>query len=212
MFVAYNTNIPKAPDNPSFDQPIMKANTLAVNTLFNIDHLPFNTNFGGYHTVIHQTTFSNVANFPPNNFNTIQGATSTKVPAANGFGQLISAQVQIGATTDEVLLFESGGGRITQLTAVAAPAGQQFSATSNGYGTFGPFLIQWGVANFGTSTFVVTTPIAFANAILNIQCTWFDKAQQAGLQADTFTTSTFKITNTAGAIPNTKIQWLAIGY
>lgn len=49
--VPYYNNIPDGPNNPSQDQPLMKINTNAVDTLISVDHYGFNTNtgFGGEH-------------------------------------------------------------------------------------------------------------------------------------------------------------------
>jgi len=45
--VAYNRDIPDAPNNPSTDQPKMKQNTNAIDDLISVDHLTFQaTNFG----------------------------------------------------------------------------------------------------------------------------------------------------------------------
>lgn len=55
-FQTYNTDIPDAPNNPSQDQPKMKANTNAINALINQDHYSFNNNLGGTHK---QVTLTN---------------------------------------------------------------------------------------------------------------------------------------------------------
>jgi len=53
--VAYNLGIPDGPNNPSNDQPKMKTNTDAIQTLISVDHVGFNTNgsapngVGGHH-------------------------------------------------------------------------------------------------------------------------------------------------------------------
>lgn len=53
--VTYNLDIPDGPNNPSDDQPLMKVNTNAVNTILNVDHIGFNDNDGGLHQ---QVTFN----------------------------------------------------------------------------------------------------------------------------------------------------------
>lgn len=54
--VAYNRDIPDAPNNPSTDQPKMKQNTNAIDDLIAVDHLSFQaTNFGTHK----QTSFEN---------------------------------------------------------------------------------------------------------------------------------------------------------
>lgn len=53
--VTYNLDIPDGPNNPSNDQPKMKTNTNAIQTLVAVDHVGFNTNgllpngIGGQH-------------------------------------------------------------------------------------------------------------------------------------------------------------------
>lgn len=53
--VTYNLDIPDGPNNPSNDQPKMKTNTNAIQTLISVDHVGFNTNgsppngVGGHH-------------------------------------------------------------------------------------------------------------------------------------------------------------------
>ena len=49
MSVPYELNIPDGPNNPSQDQPKMKINTNAVNTILATDHVSFNTASGGTH-------------------------------------------------------------------------------------------------------------------------------------------------------------------
>lgn len=39
----YYSNIPNAPDNPSFDQPLMQINSQSINSLMAVDHVTFNT-------------------------------------------------------------------------------------------------------------------------------------------------------------------------
>lgn len=56
--ITYNVNIPDTPNNPSNDQPLMKTNTNAIQTILGIDHVNFNVTNppdGGTHK---QVTFS----------------------------------------------------------------------------------------------------------------------------------------------------------
>lgn len=53
--ISYNLNIPDGPNNPSDDQPLMKINTNAIDTILAVDHVSFNANNGGTHD---QVTFS----------------------------------------------------------------------------------------------------------------------------------------------------------
>jgi hypothetical protein len=55
--ISYNVNIPNAPNNPSNDQPLMQENTNAIQTIWAVDHISFNSGAGlssGHHT---QVTF-----------------------------------------------------------------------------------------------------------------------------------------------------------
>lgn len=54
--VTYNKAIPDAPNNPSADQPLMKENTDAIDTIIAVDHVSFNTANGGFHNHV---TFAN---------------------------------------------------------------------------------------------------------------------------------------------------------
>src|SRR5580693_942669 len=37
----YNANIPNAPDNPSYDQPLMQQNSQSINSIWSVDHVTF---------------------------------------------------------------------------------------------------------------------------------------------------------------------------
>jgi hypothetical protein len=55
--ISYNPNIPNAPNNPSNDQPLMQENTNAIQTIWAVDHISFNSGAGltsGHHS---QVTF-----------------------------------------------------------------------------------------------------------------------------------------------------------
>lgn len=54
----FNDAIPDAANNPSFDQPDMKTNNISTNGILAIDHVSFNTNFGGNHLQVHLSQFS----------------------------------------------------------------------------------------------------------------------------------------------------------
>ncbi len=51
--INYNTDIPDGPHSPSADQPLMKQNTNAIDTLLAVDHYSFNLSNGGYHKHVH---------------------------------------------------------------------------------------------------------------------------------------------------------------
>lgn len=45
--VTYNNDVPDGPNNPSQDQPKMKTNTNAIDTILDVDHISFNADSGG---------------------------------------------------------------------------------------------------------------------------------------------------------------------
>ena len=53
--ISYNVNIPNAPNNPSNDQPLMQENTNAIQTIWAVDHISFNSGAGltsGHHAQV----------------------------------------------------------------------------------------------------------------------------------------------------------------
>ena len=73
--VTYNLGIPDADNNPSVDQPNMKVNNDAVNTLFSVEHYGFNNNLGGQHKKII---------FPENNTSVAQTDPASEIVTATG--------------------------------------------------------------------------------------------------------------------------------
>lgn len=131
---AFNDGVPASGDNPSADQPEMLKNNISTAGLIGVDHVGFNLSDGGYHTVIH---FQQQVADP--------GAVALT-------GQLYTKQVTSGGNTDEALFYESGGGRITQLTTNPNGAGVVGSPTTNGWTTLPTGLfIQWGTTTAVTS-------------------------------------------------------------
>lgn len=123
--MSYTLDIPNAPNNPSKDQPLMKANTNAINTLIGVDHVSFNTANSGYHKVIHQIL-------------------RTSNPAAiAGINQVYAKNYTPNATngvTDTQLFNRTGIGTVTQMTGLVAG--------NEGYAWMGGMLIQWGSVSF----------------------------------------------------------------
>ena len=158
MSSPYQPGIPTGTVNLNVDYQNIQSNFQQLNTIFGVDHVPFDNVApppNGYHQSIHLNPVSTTATNPPNNQPVLPPATTA------GFGQLFSSQINQGPNTDQVLYFLSGGGRLTQLTGTAAPL-----AAQNGY-TFlpGGLLLQWGISNStvgGTITFS-TANIAFPN-------------------------------------------------
>ncbi len=90
----YNTDIPDGPNNPSNDQPLMKTNTNSIDGIIAVDHIGFQQNNGGFHTVIHQ------------------GPQLANPAAIPGFGQTFTKTI----SADQQLFYESGNGVVTQIT------------------------------------------------------------------------------------------------
>jgi len=96
--VAYNRDIPDAPNNPSTDQPKMKQNTNAIDDLISVDHLTFQaTNFGTHK----QTAFENFST------GVVPGGVPASVayPAA-GVAEVTRAQYYFKNSTNTFLLSE----------------------------------------------------------------------------------------------------------
>ncbi len=81
--VPYNFNIPDADNDPSDDQPKMKVNTNAINTLFEVNHYGFKNDFGGLHQkVTFPANIDSVPHIDPSSeIFTATGTQSTKSEA-----------------------------------------------------------------------------------------------------------------------------------
>jgi hypothetical protein len=215
----YNRDIPFATNDPAVDQPDMQTNTNSIDSLINVDHLSFNTATGsqsdGYHKVIHQVPFSTTTSNPPKN-------NPPTLPAPiSGVGEIISVQMNpktgVGGNADEVLFYQSGGGRYLQLTNVLGGAGNQALAGTNGYTPLlGGIIFQWGeitAINTGiTDILFVTANIDFPNTCFTVM---------AGLRQGSVNTSIvvpgttsisnkgFRLVTTPGRTDN--YVWYAIG-
>lgn len=174
MNVGYTLGIPNRPDSPSQDQPNMKINNDAINTIFGVDHISFNQNNGGYHTVVHETCFSTIASNGPYNYpRPANPGNNTNLPPSIGLtGQIVTAQCDDGNSPDEMLWFVTGGGKQIQLTSNINPFNK--NSGSNGY-TFWPngIIVQWG--QFSTSLQNTSNTqnfnINFKNGVYNVQLT-----------------------------------------
>ncbi len=132
--ITYNNNIPLATNSPSVDQPNMKINTNAIDTLLQVDHISFNTTNSGKHA---QVTLPNPLVADP----TLTGT------AGEIYTKAISAAAQ--------LFFANKNGPI-QLTGLTTVA------TANGYITLpGGIIIKWGTATGSSAGSANTFPVAF---------------------------------------------------
>lgn len=162
----YNKNIPLSTNKPSVDQPNMQTNTNSISSIISTDHLTFGTATGnqidGMHTVVRLAV--------------PQGSD----PVAIGtIGQIYTKTLTIGGNSDQCLFFESGGGRIVQLTSfVSVATGNQTVAGNFGYTPVtGGIIFQWGYITLpgssnptGTVTFA-TNNIAFPTNCFNVSLT-----------------------------------------
>lgn len=97
----YNASIPNPNDLLSVSQGDIRNNFTTANASFGVDHTAFDININpGYHKVVHLLTPNPNAN---------------PAPIAN-IGQLYSREITQFGATDEALHFESGDGRIYQMT------------------------------------------------------------------------------------------------
>lgn len=116
----YNPAIPNGPNSPSADQPIMKQNAASINSIIAVDHIGFNTNNGGWHTIIHQP---------------VQGSAPAVTP---GITQLYSLNYTPNSTVTSTgtQLFMTNSGGTIQMTGT--------SQQTDGWAWFNGMLYQWG--------------------------------------------------------------------
>jgi hypothetical protein len=151
-----NVNIPNAPNNPADDQPQMKLNFQNIAGFLAVDHVAAGAVNAGYHDVIHMV-------IDPGDVN--------PTPIAS-IGQLYVKQITSAGNPDEALFYESGGGRVTQLTTNLGSGGNTYLAATNGYTTLpGGLIFQWGYQASSGGVVNVTLPIVFPNNVFNIQAT-----------------------------------------
>ena len=155
VLINYNLGIPDGPNNPSNDQPNMLENNDNIDQFVAVDHVPFNVNNSGFHTIIHQVPIGPVGTPDPT--------------AIVGFGELYTKLVTDASTTDTQLFYRTGLGGISRLTGD--------SASQNGYQWLGGTLIQWGrlTQTFpsGGSSGTINFPINFPIACFMVTGTFF---------------------------------------
>lgn len=140
----YTLDIPDGPNSPSQDQPNMKINNNNIASLIGVDHIGFNLNDGGYHTVIHQKPYLG---------NSWNPTAKTGAPAAiSGVEQVFALNYTpnyVGAVADTQLFARSGIGggggtdNIYQLTGAVR--------ASEGWSWIGGILMQWGFVTITTN-------------------------------------------------------------
>lgn len=207
----YNPNVPTGIVPLDQDYKNLQLNFQQADNSFGIDHLKFsnNTTQNGFHTVVHLIPFSTLATNPPNNYPISQATSPPSVPPNAALtGELFTAQVNDGINSDESLYYQSGGGRLSQLT-------RNFQPINAGNGASflpGGLIIQWGSFNPNSSTTVVF-PQAFTATPYMIQLTGSasnNSTFRAGVATGSVTTTQFQFQGTIDSHWN-PIYWLAIG-
>jgi len=137
MTISYNNGIPAANNNPSVDQPNLRTNTDAVDTILQRDHISFNTAFGGTHK---QVTFAsnNVPSVP------------TSPPV------LFTNNVTLSGTLPQLFYYSGDATHGSSQYTVNNIVGSTF--------LFGGMILKWGTTNVAAgSTSNVFFPVPFPN-------------------------------------------------
>ena len=211
--MTYTLNIPDGPNNPSQDQPLMKANTNAIDALISSDHITFNNGVQtGYHNIIHQKN------------------RTTNPPTVAGINQVYSKDYTPDATngvTDTQLFTKTGLGNVFQVTGFVTAGGG-----NAGYCWIGGALLQWGIVNFtagldrtsGTVTFkdrnAGLTMIPFPNNCFAVTNMFFSNGSASSNASNTIGVVSLSKTafswSFSGSVSNSTtfwpgFYWMAIG-
>lgn len=220
---AYQPGIPVGTTPLDQDYLNIQANFQQLDTTYGVDHIAYSTvDNNGYHTSVHLVPVSTTATNPPNNQPVDPPATTA------GIGQVFSAEINDGATTDTALYFLSGDGVVTQLT---TPSAAPVAGTS-GY-TFlpGGLILQWGfvVGTHGSdghfnggdngNVLFVTSNIDFPKNCFNIWAQPFytgsgtPTSHNSGVFVirDNFTNLTFHWHYSGSTASYTSFSWWALG-
>lgn len=199
--ISYNDAVPNGPNNPSADQPQMLANTIALNNIWAVDHIPFNVSNSGLHQQVNLISESS----PPVLGNlVIYSNTSTAgipVPFAKSSNifdfPLFNGSLAISTSGYSSIY----GGIIIQWGFVNGTHGGDNHFTDGDTGT-----VNFATANinFPSTCFVVFAQLAFTNGNPpNNQC---NVSINSSLSASSFS---WKITSSSNSY--TRFYWLAIG-
>jgi hypothetical protein len=193
----------------------LRGNFSQLDTTFGVDHTKFSngTAQNGYHTTAHFIPFSTPSTNPPDNYPPV-------VPVAvSTIGELFCCRTNDGINTDSTLFFQSGGGRLMQLT-----RNLTILAANNGY-TFipGGFILQWGqitsvASTFQTLTFA-TNNIAFPNKCFCIFTQPYgtgtppssDEQATVDIRKSTVSATSFEWCYKTNSSQYTGFYWIALG-
>lgn len=207
--MAYQPGIPTGTIPLDQDYLNLQGNFGQINTTYGTDHIPLTqVQNNGFHGDIHLVPVSTVTSNPPNNY-------PASVPGASaGVGQLFTAGINDGINSDEALYYQTGGGRVIQITSNFVPKNSQ-----NGFSMLpGGLIIQWGVVNFPPFSGVNTVTFATANRnfttlAYNVQTTMIGNSSGAnniGIVSASATNFTWRFTGSSSS-SFTGFYWLAIG-
>jgi len=141
----YSRDIPDANNNPSVDQPPMKVNTNSLDDLIGVDHINFNENDGGYHTIIHQKA---------------QVADPAPIPGPPQVGQVYVKSYTpdtTGAVADTQLYSQTALGGVSQLTGN--------NAQNDGWVWSGGLLYQWGRVSQAFGSGITTGTVTYKDRV-----------------------------------------------
>ena len=149
MNVVYNIGLPARQDNPSADQPGMLINTVGVNTILGIDHIPFNTNLGGFHLKSTYPVTYTLAAPPPTAANQVAVYSANTTPGS-----------VLAYTRDNI-------GFGIPLTTAYNPV-----ANTSGLSSLaGGIIMQWGQAALSSRSGTVNFPVPFPNNAFSVSLT-----------------------------------------
>lgn len=148
--MTFNNNIPQAPDQMSQSQPQLLENNQAISSVFNLNHVPFNSgSISGMHMFVQ---------FPSG---TPKGTTMSPIT-----GQVaLYANTYAPTSTNELFFQRSNLGENTgyPITAVSNNAGP-FPYSGYTYLPSG-IILQWAVSGAITGSGTVTLPLTFTTIL-----------------------------------------------
>ena len=198
MTISYNNGIPAANNNPSTDQPNMKTNTDAIDTLLAIDHVSFNTASGGTHK---QVTFS-----------------SNNIPATPVSPPILFTNTVSGLPQ---LFFYSGSSAQSSNQYNINEAVPGSAGTGGSTFLLGGIILKWGVVSASDNTsisFSTNAGAAFPNACFGVFLTLYTSSSSSSNAlilsvSPTPTASAFtpRIRRSDGTTQSGTICYVAIG-
>ena len=212
--MTYQPGIPTGSVPLNQDFVNIQNNFTQINDQFLVDHVPLTSTSvsppNGYHTVVHLAANSFIADNPPNNYPIIP-------PTAAGFtGEVFTTQSNDGINGDEMLWYQSGGGRLIQITRNFVPTTSNNTNNAPSGSTFmlGGLIFKWGTISAVSET---ATPILFTslgvtqfpNNCFSIVANLNGGTSSANLNVSNISALGFTYYNTSGTTRT--FFWWAIG-